>query len=67
MIVNDCEIFDQKTIAENFNKVFSEMGHQLASKTPHFKISFEYVLHGGYTFLEEKPITDDNLKKSFKH
>ena len=66
MIVNDCEIFDQKTIAENFNKVFSEMGHQFASKTPHFLISFEYFLHVGYPFLEEKPVTDDYLKKYFQ-
>ena len=46
LFVNDLEIFDKKAIAENFNKFFSEIGPNLASKIPHSLISFEYFLHG---------------------
>ena len=35
LVVNDLEIFDKKTIAENFNKIFGEIGSKLASKIPH--------------------------------
>ena len=61
MIVDDLEFFGKKTIAENFNKFFSEIGPKLASKIPHSLISFEHFLHGDNPSLEEKPITDDEL------
>ena len=35
LLVNDLEFFDEKTIAENFNTFFSEIGPKLASKIPH--------------------------------
>ena len=49
--------FDQKTIAENFNKYFCKIGRKLASKIPYSLIIFEHFLQGGYSSLEEKPIT----------
>ena len=61
LIVDDLEFFDKKTIAENFNKYFSEIGPKLASKIPYSLISFEHFLHGDNPSLEEKPITDDEL------
>ena len=61
LVVNDLEIFDNKTIAENFHIFFSEVGPKLASKIPHSLISFEHFLHSDYPSLEEKPITDDEL------
>ena len=64
MFVNDLEFFNKKTIVENFNKCFSEIGPKLVSKIPHSLISFEYFLHRGYPSLEEKPITDDKLNEA---
>ena len=61
LIVDDLEFFDKKTIAENFNKYFSEIGPKLASKIPYSLISFEHFLHGDNPSLEEKPITDNEL------
>ena len=66
MVVNDLEFFDKKAIAENFNKLFSEIGPKLASKIPHSLISFEQFLHGDYPSLEEKPTTDDKLNKALQ-
>ena len=66
MVVNDLEFFDKKTIAENFNKFFSEIGPKLPSKIPHLLISFEHFLHGDYPSLEEKPITDDELNEALQ-
>ena len=66
LVVNDFEFFDKRTIAENFNKFFSEIGHKLASKIPHSLISFEHSLHGDYPSLEEKPITDDELNEALQ-
>ena len=51
----------KKTIAENFNKLSSEIGPKLASKIPHSLINFEHFLHCDYPSLEEKPITDEEL------
>ena len=61
MVVNDLEFFDKKAIAENFNKLFSEIGPKLASKILHSLMNFEHFLHGDYPSLEEKPITDEEL------
>ena len=54
LVANDLELFDKKTIAENFNKFFSEIGPKLAFKIPHWLISFEDFLHSDYPSLEEK-------------
>ena len=59
LVVNDLEFFDKKATAENFNKLFSEIGPKLASKIPHSLMNFEHFLHGDYPSLEEKPITDE--------
>ena len=66
MVVNDFEFFDKKTIAENFNKFFSEIGPKIPSKIPHSLISFGHFLHGDYLSLEEKPITDDELNEALQ-
>ena len=58
--------FDKKTIAENFNKFFSENGPKFASKIPHSLFSFERFLHGDYPSLEEKPITHDKLNEALQ-
>ena len=54
LIVDDLEFFGKRTIAENFNKFFSEIGPKLASKISHSLMSFEHFLHGDYPSLEEK-------------
>ena len=51
----------KKTIAENFNKLFSDIGPTLASKIPHSLMNFEHFLQVDYPYLEEKPITDEEL------
>ena len=66
LVVNNFEIFDQMTIAENFNNFFSEIGPKLASKIPDSIISFEHFLQGNYQILEEKPVTDDELNEAIK-
>ena len=66
LVVNNFEIFDQMTIAENFNNFFSEIGPKLASKIPDSIISFEHFLQGDYQILEEKPVTDDELNEAIK-
>ena len=43
-----------------------EIGPKLASKVPHFLISFKHVLHCDYSFLEEKPILDDELNEALQ-
>ena len=58
LVADDPEFFDKKTIAENFNKFFSEFGPKLASKILHSLVSFEHPS------LEEKPIIDDELNKA---
>ena len=66
LVVNNFEIFDQMTIAENFNNFFSEIGPKLASKIPDSVISFEHFLQGDYQILEEKPVTDNELNEAIK-
>ena len=66
LVVNNFEIFDQMTIAENFNNFFSEIRPKLASKIPDSIISFEHFLQGDYQILEEKPVTDDELNEVIK-
>ena len=62
MVLNDLEIFNQKAIAESFNKFFNEIGPKLGSKILHSVISFEDFLRGAYPSLEEEPITYETLK-----
>ena len=66
LVVNNFEIFDQMTIAENFNNFFSEIGPKLASKIPDSIISFEHFLQGDYQILEEKAVTDEELNEAIK-
>ena len=66
LVVNDLELFNNKAIAENFDKFFSEIKPKLASKIGHSLISFEHFLHGDYPSLEEKPITDDELNEALQ-
>ena len=44
LVANDLELFDKKTIAENFNKFFSEIGPKLASKKNLDKMRFLLML-----------------------
>ena len=66
LVINNLEFFDKKTIAKNVNKFIGEFGPKLASNIPHSLISFEQFLHGDYPFLEEKPITDDELNEALQ-
>ena len=58
LVKNDLEIFDQKTMAENFDKSFSEVGPKLGSKIPHSLITLKHLLQVDYSSLEEKPKTE---------
>ena len=42
LVVNDLESFDEKPIARNFNKLFTEIGPKIASEIPHSLVSFEH-------------------------
>ena len=66
LVVNNFDIFDQMTVAENFNNFFSEIGPKLESKIPYSIISFEHFLQGDYQILEEKPVADDELNEAIK-
>ena len=58
LVKNDLEIFDQKTMAENFDKFFSEIGPKLGSKIPHSLITLKHFLQVDYPSLEAKPKTE---------
>ena len=66
LVVNDLEFLIKKTIAENFNNFFSEIGPKLVFKILHSLISFEHFLQGDYPSLEDKPITDDELNEDLQ-
>ena len=55
LVKNDLEIFDQKIMAENFDKFLSEIGPKLGSKLPHSLITLKHFLKVDYPSLEEKP------------
>ena len=57
----------KKTIAENFNKFFCEIGPKFASKIAPSLISFQHFLHCDYPYLEEKPKTDGELNEALKN
>ena len=46
--------------------IFSEIGHKCGFKIPHLLISFKHFLHSNDPSLEEKPITDEELKKALQ-
>ena len=65
LIINNAEIFDKKSIAEQFNKYFLNVGPNLAEIIPKSNKNFESFLSGQYPTLKEFPLTDEELKNAF--
>ena len=54
LVANDLEIFDQRTLTENFIS-FSEIGPKLASKITYSLISFEHLFTRSFPTLRGEP------------
>ena len=65
LVINNAEIYDKKSIAEQFNKYFVNVGPKLAESIPKSKKNVESFLSGQYPILKESPLTDEELKIAF--
>ena len=52
LILNNRNIFDQKTIANSFNEYFVKVGPKLASEIPQSQRSFDMYLKGSAALLK---------------
>ena len=65
LILNNRNIFDQKTIANSFNEYFVNVGLKLASEIPQSQRSFEMYLKGSDSSFEEVTLSDEEIKTAF--
>ena len=65
LILNDRNIFDEKTIANSFNEYFVNVGPKLASEIPQSQRSFEMYLKGSDSLFEEVSLHDEEIKTAF--
>ena len=65
LILNNRNIFDQKTIANSFNQYFVNVGPKLASEIPQLQRSFEMYLNGFDSSFEEVTLSDEEMKTAF--
>ena len=65
LILNNKNIFDQKTIANSFNEHFANVGPKLASEIPQSQRSFEMYLKGSDSSFEEVTSSDEEIKTGF--
>ena len=67
LILNNRNIFDQKTIANSFNEYFVNVGPKLACEIPQSQRSFEMYLKESDSSFEEVTLTDEEIKAPFFH
>ena len=65
LILNNRNIFDQKTIANSFNQYFVNVGPKLTSEIPQSQRSFEMYLKGFDSSFEEVTLSDEEIKTTF--
>ena len=65
LILNNTNIFDQKTIANSFNEYFVNVGPKLTSEIPQSQGSFEMYLKGFDSTFEEVTLSDGKIKSLF--
>ena len=65
LVLSNRNIFDQKTIANSFNKYFVNVGPKLACEIPQSQISFEMYLKESDSSFEEVISTDEEIKTAF--
>ena len=65
MVINGINTFDEETIAISFNNYFVNVGPKLASKFQCTDKKFEDLLTKSITTLQEKHLSDNELKDTF--
>ena len=65
LILNNRNIFDQKTIADSFNEYFVNVGLKLACEIPQSQGSFEMYLKESDSYFEEVTLSDEEIKTPF--
>ena len=65
LILNNRNIFDQKTIANSFNEYFVNVGPKLACEIPQSQRSFEMYLKESDSSFEEIILSDEEIKTAF--
>ena len=65
LILNNTNIFDQKTIANSFNEYFVNVGQKLTSEIPQLQGPFEMYLKGFGSTFEELTLSDEKIKTAF--
>ena len=63
--VNKTDISDVKQIADEFNKCFTNIGIDLANKTPNASKSFDSYITKVNTSMEFQPLSINELKYAF--
>ena len=65
LILNNRNIFDQKTIANSFIEYFVKVGPKLACEMPQSQRSFEMYLKESDSSFEEVTLSDEEIKTAF--
>ena len=65
LILNNRNIFEQKTIANSFNEYFVNVGLKQACEIPQSQRSFEMYLKESDSFFEEVTLSDEERKTAF--
>ena len=65
LILNNRNIFDQKTIVNSFNEYFVNVGPKLACEIPQSQRSFEIYLKESDSSFEEVTLSDKEIKTTF--
>ena len=65
LILNNRNIFDQKSIANGFNEHFVNVGPKLACEIPPSQRSFEMYLRESDSSFEEVTLSDEEIKTAF--
>ena len=65
LILNNTNIFDQKTIANSFNEYLTDVGLKLACEIPQSQRSSEMYLKLSDSSFEEVTLSDEEIKTTF--
>ena len=65
LILNNRNIFDQKTTANSFKEYFVNIGPKLACEIPQSQRSFEMYLKGSDGSFDEITLSDEEIKTAF--
>ena len=65
LILNNRNIFNQKTIANNFNEYFANVVPKVPCEIPQSQRSFERYLKGSDSSFEEITLSNEEIKTAF--